>query len=395
MPASARDLNPRVVVTIAVMLTLTLVNSLWPRTPSPISSSTFGRAGSGHGALFDLLAELGASEGRSLEATARLTGAGTVWWIDPLGVCDARIAMTGEVDVLDAEEVAWRGGEWIRGGGTGVVFLQSADPGGPLTEKQELLVACDAIAGVKLPTRTRLGTRQPLLGLRGSAAEIATRLESDTIAFRGFVSGAVVGAPRDLAQRSFWAFDESLDWAAAAEITGPGTDPRPFVLSHPLGDGLLVVVADSGFTHNRWLDAADAAPLAVDMVAAYGAPRFDEREHGFLPETGIARFIAQSPALPVFLGLALLGGLYAWRGGALPPRSVAEFDPAAPTLDTFVRSMGTLYAKSRDHGRVLKRYREFTASRLKRHFGLEAGVSDRALAERIARIEPHRQEPHC
>ena len=62
-----------------------------------------------------------------------------------------------------------------------------------------------------------------------------------------------------------------------------------------------------------------------------------------------------------------------------------DLDPAAPTLETFVASMASLYAGSRDHGRVLERYRELTAARLKRHFGLPQEVSTTALAERIRR----------
>jgi hypothetical protein len=169
------------------------------------------------------------------------------------------------------------------------------------------------------------------------------------------------------------------------EAATAGKGPAPFVLTRALGEGRLVVVADSGFSHNRWLDGDDAAPLAVDLVRAYGVPRFDEREHGLLPETSAFRYLASSAALPAFVGLALLGLLYAWHGAALPARSVREFDPEAPTLETYVSSMAALYAGTHDHARVLERYRELTAGRLRRHFGLPHEVSRIALAERIRR----------
>jgi hypothetical protein len=47
--------------------------------------------------------------------------------------------------------------------------------------------------------------------------------------------------------------------------------------------------------------------------------------------------------------------------------------------------MAALYAGTRDHDRVFERYRELTASRLRRHFGLPQEVSRLALADRIER----------
>jgi hypothetical protein len=357
------------------MVFLTLANGLWPSAPSPLSTSSFGRSGSGHGALFELLGELGLNEGRSLESSRRLSGDATLWWIDPLGVCDGRIALQGEVDVLDAADVAWPGGAWVRAGGTAVVFLQAAEPGGRLSPAQERLARCDAIGGIELPRRSRQ--------LRAASGP---DVDSGEPASAGLlVSGELTRAPRSLSAERAYAFDESLDWQVAAEIQWSDGTLRPFVLSRVAGDGRLVVVADSGFTHNRWLDAADSAPLALDLVLAYGAPRFDEREHGMLPETSALRYLAGSQALPAILGLALLGVLFAWWGTALPARSVQEFDPAAPTLEAFVSSMAALYAGSRDHARVLERYRELSAERLRRHFGLPQGLSRLALADRIQR----------
>jgi hypothetical protein len=156
-------------------------------------------------------------------------------------------------------------------------------------------------------------------------------------------------------------------------------------LERQWGAGRLVVVADTGFTRNQWLDSEDAAPLAVDLVRRYGIPVFDEREHGFLSETSAVRYLATSPAWPVFAGLLFLGALFAWWGTALPARSVEESDPETPTLATFVDSMAALYSRSRDHSRLLERYRQLTAARLRRHFGVSPEVPVAALAERIER----------
>ncbi len=356
---------------VVVLVLLTLVNFLWPSPPSPLTSSSFGTSASGHGAVYELLAESGRTRGRSFESGRRLRGDGPIWWIDPLGVCDGRIASRGEADVLDAEDVQWPAGRWLREGGSALVFLQSADAGGPVLPPQDSLVVCDAIAGVPLPRRDRL-----------TRAEVEGPPYPNAARFR--VEGPLAPTARFLAQSKVYVFEEPLDWQVSARIrNGEQGEAHPFVLSRPLGEGWLVVVADSGFTHNAWLDQAGAAAFVVDLVDAHGPPRFDEREHGFVPETNAFRFIAASSAAPVFAGLIVLGGLYAWRGNALPARSVGEFDPATPTLDNYVASMSSLYDRSRDHSQVLERYRALTASRLERYFGLPHDVSRRALVERI------------
>lgn len=385
-------MNYRVAVAVVLLVLLMLVNTLWPASPPPFSASSFGKSGIGHAALFDLLVELDLNGGRSLESIDRLTGQHTLWWVDPLGVCDGRIAMRGEVDVLDPEAVAWKGGPWIAEGGVGVVFLQSAAPGGFVTPEQEELVLCDAIAGFALPYRSPFALHDG--SSAGQQSNAARRLTESELRSRGplavpedalVVSGRATLEPRRLALGTAFAFDDALDWEVAAEITAADGRSAPFVLVRAVGAGQLVVVADSGFTHNRWLDAAEAAPLAVDFVRHFGVPRFDEREHGFLPETSAIRYLARSAAWPIFVGLAVLGLLYAWRGAALPARSVEEFDPATPTLETFVSSMAALYAGTRDHGEVLARYRELVAGRIRRHLGLPPEVSRDALAERIRR----------
>ena len=356
---------------VSALVLATALNFLWPSKPSPLTSSSFGKSASGHGAVYDLLSEAGRARGRSFESGRRLAGDGPIWWIDPLGVCDGRIAHGGEADVLDEEDVQWPVGRWLREGGVAVVFLQSADAGGPVLPPQDSLVVCDAIAGVPLPRRSRLARAQPEDAAYANAPPF-------------LVEGPLAPTARLLAQSKAYFFEEALDWQVAARIRdGEQGDAYPFALRRSLGDGQLVVVADSGFTHNAWLDQADAAAFVVDLVDAFGPPRFDEREHGFIPETSAFRFIAASKAAPVFAGLLVLGLLYAWRGNALPARSVAEFDPATPTLDNYVASMSSLYDRSRDYAQVLERYRALTASRLERHFGLPHGIPRRALVERI------------
>jgi hypothetical protein len=93
--------------------------------------------------------------------------------------------------------------------------------------------------------------------------------------------------------------------------------------------------------------------------------------------------LVRSPALAVFVGLALTGVLFAWRGAALPPRAEHAAAAPGPGVEAFVDSLAALYASTRDHARVLARYRELTAARLRRHFGLPP---DTPLAVLVARL---------
>lgn len=204
------------------------------------------------------------------------------------------------------------------------------------------------------------------------------------------LTGKVAPRPRRLRSAGLVAFKDASS-SASAHGARPSwqvvarLDGHPFALERRLGRGRLVLVADAAFLSNRWLDRGDDAPLALDLARAYGAPHFDELSHGLgRPRSGLA-YLLHSCALPFFLGLALLGAAWAWRGAALPPRCVAELDPSAPTLDSFVDSLAALYARSGDHARVFESYRELTARLLRRHFGLHPETPKETLVARLER----------
>jgi hypothetical protein len=184
--------------------------------------------------------------------------------------------------------------------------------------------------------------------------------------------------PRTLRVPHLASFTDAGDWLVRATV-----DELPFVLERRVGEGALIVVADAVFLRNAWLDGADAAPLAVDLVRAYGLPVFDEHELGAAAGGGTLRYLARSPALGVFVGLALTGLLFAWHGALVPPRRVQDVDLGAPRLDAFVDAVAALYARSGDHSRVLARYRTLTARRLRRRLGLPADAPDGALHARL------------
>ena len=160
-------------------------------------------------------------------------------------------------------------------------------------------------------------------------------------------------------------------------------DERPYALEHRLGAGRLVVIADPAPLQNAWVDKADAAPWVTDLVKTWGVPRFDEHAHGLRPEDSAVRFLARSPALGVFLALAALGGVVAWRGLMLPPRTTGGGAAAAPVLEPFVDALAALYARTRDHDQVARRYRDLAVARLSRHLGLPPGTTATVLAERL------------
>src|SRR4029453_17260657 len=96
------------------------------------------------------------------------------------------------------------------------------------------------------------------------------------------------------------------------------------------------------------------------------------------PAPAARSHLAPSSAAPVFVGLAIVALLLAWHGMLVPPRRLPALADPTPRLDAFVESIATLYARTRDHGRVLDRYREAITAALRRHFAM---APDRPVAE--------------
>jgi hypothetical protein len=180
--------------------------------------------------------------------------------------------------------------------------------------------------------------------------------------------------------------DADAAWNVRARIAG-----RPFVVERALGQGTLVVVADARIVQNETLADDDVALVAIDLARTYGTPRIVEAVRatglGGRSRSAIA-YLLGSPAIALLAGLCVTGVLFAWSGSLIPARTVDADPTPAPTLQRFVTSLASLYAGSHDYPRLLARYRELTARRLRRHLGLPPHASLETVAERVERARP-------
>ena len=368
---------------LAALCLLSLLGVLLSQDNREFSPTTLGAVPPAYGALFDLLAELGVPVSRTYALPQTLPADATVWWIAPESLCGPQVSKRDDATQRTESESsagdAWSGLPWLQAGGTAVVFLK------PRNEH----AACESIAGVALPQRVGGYEPQPT----DTTAEPADKNPEakhrrgkralaewfQTVPTRAQeLAGRVSDKGRRLETAGLASFENGNDWEIAASLDG-----RPFVLERRVGSGRLVVAADAAVLRNAWLDHADNAPFALDLVRAYGTPRFDERDHGLRIENSAVRYIASSSALPLFLGLTLLGLFFVWRAQALPGRVLTSVEPRLPSLETFVESLAALYTTTRDYGRVCEQYRELTAARLRRHFGLPPETPRQLLLERL------------
>lgn len=402
---------------VVVFFVLVLIGLVFQNDSRQLTQSSYGAIPAGHGILYDTLEELELPVSRSFARMERLPATATLWWIEPprlLGIDEPSEAPTDaeesaepeppatvpeepaeeteESSVEDeAREQIERGlrrfrretvtpavrdlagaalADWIEAGGTAVVFL-GVSPGslGELrvadvaVPERDPLVLPEA-SGLPSPEHDPLGTA----GIPGKPAQIQLR-------------GSLLPASRTVALDRPVAFAETGDgWTAVAWANG-----QPFALERRLGEGRLVVVADARFLSNRLLPRADAAPLALDFVRAYGVPRIDERSHGFSASRGVITTLAASPAAFCFAGLGLCGMVFAWLGGSLPRRSVGDAALPAPTLEGYVNAMADYYGATREYSRVLERYRDLSGRRLRRALALPPDAPLERVVERAAR----------
>src|SRR5262245_11183186 len=319
--------------------------------PLEYSSTSYGVLPEGYGALHDLLLELDVPVERSFASPRRLAPETTVWWIEPVDVC-ALLGQTRERDGR-AAPANGKGADletWIRRGGTAGLLSTSLG-----ACKEELRFADLAFPPIDLhDPSTEPGRPKD----RGGAARRLLRRDAK----KQLVTGPLVPVARELTVVAPATFASVPDgFAVVASLDG-----APVALEAAVGAGRLVRCADSIFLRNEFLDRSDSAPFAFDWVRAYGVPRLDEWEHGLSETPSTVAYLAESPALPVFAGLAASGMLFGWAGASTPRRRIGGDRPAPPALGTYVASLARLYARAGDAAAVSERYRAYGWGDLRR-----------------------------
>ncbi len=332
------------------------------------TATSFGTISGGHRALFDVLTGLGVPVARSYEPHGAGPTDRPLWFIEPWYLC-----RTGDPEAEPAYAAALEG--FLRRGGSAVVFLAAQwRLSAPEPD------ACDSLAGTPVPGRL---FPMEVSGSDPGDHERDVRDEEG----RGFFPGEAISqtidtlladASRTLEVPELATFVETLGWTPRAHLDG-----EPFLLERAVHGGRLFVVADGSFLQNRWLDGGEGVLFAVDLVRALGAPRIDEAAHGMrLAESGV-RVLARAGTVPVFVGLVVLGGLWAWRHAAVPQALPDEDPSVAPALETFVAGLTTLYGRSRDWSQLAERYRKLSLDRIRAHFGLAPEVPSERLLDQL------------
>jgi len=153
-----------------------------------------------------------------------------------------------------------------------------------------------------------------------------------------------------------------------------------------IGSGRLIAIADGRFVLNSNLDQGDSSVLLVDLTRALGTPDFDEHSHGMAtPESTLA--LLANPRLMAVLGIMLITAI-AWivEQHSWPVRRLeVQEQGAAPSIDSFVESLGVLYSRANDPRAAFRAYRASFLRRARRQLSPRVDVSDQVVIDRISR----------
>jgi hypothetical protein len=325
------------IAALAAAVLLLLGLNLWmaPRLALKSSATSFGVERRGYKAAYDLLLESGVPVRRSYVAPSATPAHGSLWFVAP-----------AFLDSLQRENAAAAGAvlRWIRAGGTAVVF------GGPASDWKRL--------GITRGISVSSGGQQ----VKGDFAPLTRRL--DVLELMHFASG----------------HDQ-----ARVRLTCLTCGGAPFALEMPLGVGRLIAVADGRFLLNANLGSEDTSVLLADFVRALGPPVFDEYFHGLVESDSLVATLAGSRViLPLAAGL-LLALLWVGEQRSWPPRRLAgRGEEPAPSIASFLDSLGMLYARARDPAAAFLVYRTGFLRRTRRQLWPHGEFSEQLLLERLA-----------
>jgi len=318
---------------LALMLLLLAIN-LWieRKTSLDNSETSLGVGVVGYKAAYQLLDELHFSATRSYVRPVHVPHDRALWMIVP-DFLDPHAKPT-DTDMNDLKE-------WIKAGGVAVVM------GSVASQWERLDIDATAEAG-----------------------------DSTSLIKGDFVRDGLTIPIEGLAHF------KSADKDARIRLTSDG---KPFALEKKMGAGKLIAIADGEFMFNSNLDKADASVLLVDLVRAIGTPDFDEYSHGLVAsESAFALF--SNPRLLVVLALASITALL-WiaQQHSFPARGLRDEQGPAPSLDSFVESLGVLYSRSNDAHAVFSAYRTCFLRRARRQLSPRFELSEQSAIERLVR----------
>ncbi len=306
-----------------------------------LSPTTYGRAGHGFGALYDLLEELNVPVTRSRARHEAVVPDAPLWLVRPdLDMpidTDLEQPLRGPPsDALTPLQA------FIAAGGTAVLI--GAD--------ERLWRAFGVETQERTPKPARAGG--PLLEPAGGSLALAAAL----------------------------VFEESAEDDVLLRIDG-----APFALLRRYGAGHLVAVADAEPFTNGELAAHDHAQLAVTLARAFGAPRFDERSHGLRDQASLTGALGGPRLALMSAAFALLSLFALWSARRIPQAALAHQPLPDPNLGQFVDALAAAYTRkgTREANAAFGAYAHGFRQRLRKALYGRAQGSDALLAQRLAR----------
>jgi hypothetical protein len=330
VPERARDrdasspLGLRGWAVIAVLLGLvTMINIAFiPDLELELSGTSYGRAGNGFGAAYDLLDELGFAVGRSRSRYADVSAERALWLLAPQTAKGLRT--------------------WLEGGGT-ALLIEPSDAA--LLE----------------------------LGL-----DLETDLTAVTDEEPSLASGSLGKRPFQLDVSS--AFDPDHELESVLEIGG-----KPFALLGRVGSGHVVLIADAAPFRNGQIDKADHALLVVELVRAFGPPVLDERSHGLVNETTLWAALGAGRFAMICAGLGLLALVVLWSARRLPSAALVPEPRVDSSLGQYVAALAHSYQRKgpRASAEVYRAYVHGLRHRLRKAIYGRRDASDALLSGRL------------
>ena len=155
-----------------------------------------------------------------------------------------------------------------------------------------------------------------------------------------------------------------------------GANGAATLLTQPVGDGVIVHLADSEIVSNGYIGQADNAILAVNLAGGRTVV-FNEYVHGYGAE-GLFSILPERWRWALWLlGAALLVWMVAVGRRLGPPEP--EFRDLAPERGRYVDSLGALMARSKQPGPAT----ELIRATARRNLARRAGLSNDASSEQL------------